>query len=62
MRYINLEYYPQDSRIKIDDGEVCQTLHARMGTGGNNVPMIIVVNDEAENSNGKEIRRIPRGR
>ena len=32
--YINLEHHPNDSRIKIIDGDVCQTLSTRMGTGG----------------------------
>lgn len=34
MRYINLEYHPNDSRIKIADDDICQTLSSRMGTGG----------------------------
>lgn len=41
MKYINLEYHPHDSRIKIVDNEICQTLSTRMGTGGNNVPLIL---------------------
>ncbi len=41
MRYINLEYHPHDSRIKIDDKDVCQTLNQRMGTGGGNVPLVL---------------------
>ena len=39
--YINLEYHPMDSRIKIDKSDVAQTLNARMGTGGGNVPLIM---------------------
>lgn len=31
---INLEYHPQDSRIKIADDDIAQTLSGRMGTGG----------------------------
>jgi len=44
--YINLEYHPNDSRIKIIDEDVCQTLSTRMGTGGGNVPLIIEVRNE----------------
>ena len=46
MKYVNLDYHPADSRIKIIDSEVCQTLNSRMGTGGNNVPLILVINDQ----------------
>lgn len=41
MKYINLEYHPNDSRVKIADDDVCQSLTSRMGTGGGNVPIII---------------------
>lgn len=30
-----------DSRIKIAEDGIVQTLNARMGTGGGNVPMVI---------------------
>ena len=33
-----IEHHPQDSRLKITD--TFQTLSGRMGTGGNNVPML----------------------
>ena len=45
MKYINLEYHPHDSRIRIADNEIVQTLNQRMGTGGGNVPIILVLND-----------------
>lgn len=48
---INLEYHPQDSRIKIADDDIAQTLSGRMGTGGGNVPIII----EVYNTDRKEI-------
>lgn len=38
---IALENYPADSRIKISDDNVVQTLSSRMGTGGGNVPLIL---------------------
>ena len=34
MKYYNLEYHPNDSRIKISDDDICQALTGRMGTGG----------------------------
>lgn len=37
---VALDYHPQDSRIKYADQNVSQTLSARMGTGGNNVPLV----------------------
>ena len=43
MKYINLEYHPADSRIRIVDNDICQTLSSRMGTGGGNVPLVICV-------------------
>lgn len=38
---IALEHHPTDSRIGIDGGDAIQTLTGRMGTGGNNVPLIM---------------------
>lgn len=36
-----IENHPADSRVKISDDNVCQTLSARMGTGGGNVPLVM---------------------
>ena len=36
-----LENHPQDSRVKICEDGVVQTLPTRMGTGGGNVPMVM---------------------
>lgn len=38
---IPLEHHPTDSRIKIEEGDAIQTLTSRMGTGGNNVPLVM---------------------
>lgn len=43
----------------ITDNGICPTLPASMGMGGGYIPMIVDVKDGAEDSNGKEIRRIP---
>ena len=48
LKFINLESHPCDSRIRIVDDEIMQTLHSRMGTGGGNVPLIIEVRDESD--------------
>lgn len=37
-----LEHHPNDSRIKIKDDDVCQSLTQRMGTGGGNVPLVMI--------------------
>ena len=36
---VAIEYNPTDSRIKIKEDGICQTLCSRMGTGGNCVPL-----------------------
>ena len=36
-----VENHPQDSRVKIREDGICQTLDARMGMGGGNVPMVM---------------------
>ena len=45
MKYIILEHHPNDSRVLIKEDGICQSLTRRMGTGGGNVPLIIVVKD-----------------
>ncbi len=36
-----LENHPADSRVKINEDGIVQTLSSRMGTGGGNVPMVL---------------------
>ena len=38
-----VENHPNDSRVKIDDSGICQSLTRRMETGGNNVPLTMQV-------------------
>ena len=45
---IALDYHPADSRIGIGEPEKIQTLTSRMGTGGNNVPLIMDSQPTAE--------------
>ena len=40
-----IENHPNDSRVKIRDDNVCQSLTGRMGTGGGNVPLVLVYED-----------------
>lgn len=43
---IALEFNPTDSRIKIAEDGKCQTLLQRMGTGGNQVPLLMEKNND----------------
>jgi hypothetical protein len=36
-----IENYPADSRVKVNEDGIVQTLNGRMGTGGGNVPIIM---------------------
>ena len=49
MKYIALEHHPNDSRIKIAEDGICQSLSARMGKGVNNVPLVMVINEATDN-------------
>ena len=40
---IALENHPTDGRIKVMEDDVSQTLTSRMGTGGNNVPLVMKI-------------------
>lgn len=52
---ILLESNPSDARLKIDTSGVVQTLKERMGTGGNNVPLVMVEEDEEDHDDREEI-------
>lgn len=45
-----IENHPADSRVKISEDNVCQTLSARMGTGGGNVPLVMETDPKPEES------------
>lgn len=40
-----VENHPNDSRIKVDDEGIVQTLSSRMGTGGGNTPIVLIALD-----------------
>ena len=44
-KYITLEHHPNDSRLKIDESGICQSLTQRMGTGGGNVPLVLAIHE-----------------
>ena len=58
MKYIVLENHPNDSRVKIIENGICQTLSTRMGTGGGNVPLVLGIDDEQEESNNTNREKI----
>lgn len=47
-----LENHPADSRVKVCEDQIFQTLSSRMGTGGGNVPMVM------ENDMNTVVRRL----
>lgn len=54
MRFINFEYHPNDSRVRLETDGICQSLTSRMGTGGGNVPIVMEIRDD---SDGKTLFR-----
>ena len=47
---VAIEFNPTDCRIRIKDDGVCQTLCSRMGTGGNNVPLVFGISADQSNA------------
>ena len=41
-----IEHHPNDSRVKINEDGIVQTLNQRMGTGGGNVPLVMINEDD----------------
>ena len=40
---VSVENHPTDCRIRLSDAAIVQTLTSRMGTGGNNVPLVMKI-------------------
>lgn len=57
-KWIILEHHPNDSRIKIDNSGTIQSLTSWMGTGGGNVPLVIVLDDEDDEERNTSSGRI----
>ena len=45
---VALENHPTDSRVKLSEDDNVQTLTSRMGTGGNNVPLVMKIRSGCE--------------
>ena len=45
---VALDNHPIDSRIKVSENGVFETLTSRMGTGGNNVPLVMKIRSGCE--------------
>ncbi len=45
---VAVEFNPTDSRIKLKEDGICQTLTSRMGTGGNTVPLTLKIRSGCE--------------
>ena len=44
-----IENHPNDSRCTIHEDGICQSLTGRMGTGGGNVPLVLIYEDIQSN-------------
>lgn len=47
---VAIEFNPTDSRIRIKEDGICQTLCSRMGTGGNNIPLVFGISADSSNA------------
>ena len=43
---VAIDFNPTDSRIRLKEDDLCQTLTARMGTGGNTVPLVFGISSD----------------
>lgn len=43
---VAIDFNPTDSRIRLKEEDICQTLTARMGTGGNTVPLVFGISSD----------------
>lgn len=56
-KHILLEHHPNDSRVRIVDDGICQTLSQRMGTGGGNVPLVIEIDADIQKTEKSDVER-----
>ena len=47
---VAIDFNPTDSRIQLKEDDLCQTLTARMGTGGNTVPLVFGISSDQSNA------------
>ena len=43
---VAIDFNPTDSRIRLKEEDICQTLCSRMGTGGNQVPLVFGISSD----------------
>lgn len=43
---IGIDNHPADSRVTFAKNDTIQTLSSRMGTGGGNTPMVLIIDEE----------------
>lgn len=47
-QFYGIDNHPADSRVTLSKDGKFQTLSSRMGTGGGNTPMVLIVDEEDE--------------
>lgn len=52
MKCYPIENHPNDSRARICEDGIVQTLSSRMGTGGNNTPFVLITSTKADSQSG----------
>ena len=52
MKCYAVENHPNDSRARICEDGIVQTLSSRMGTGGNNTPFVLIISTKADTPSG----------
>ena len=51
-----IENHPNDSRVTIDQSGIVQTMSSRMGTGGNNTPLVLITSTSHDSRNGNHTK------
>lgn len=52
MKCYPIENHPNDSRVRICEDGIVQTMSSRMGTGGNNTPFVLITSTKADTQSG----------
>ena len=55
IKVVSIENHPNDSRVKIRSDETVQSLTGRMGTGGGNVPLVLIYEDTLQQSKDRSV-------
>ena len=50
---VAVENHPMDGRVKLEENGKVQTLSERMGTGGNNVPLVLIIRSGCEGNGSR---------